>query len=156
MLVFSRGRHLARSNGVNWINPAAFNEVTGQILSGAVEVHRNLGAGLLESTYFPALQFELAARKLRFVTQRTIPIVYKGVPLGTVYRIDLIVEDAAIVEVKSVAALLPVHQSQLLTYMRLANAPVGLLINFNAPRLMDGVKRILNPAAGSTGLIHSL
>jgi GxxExxY protein len=130
------------------LNPASFNDITGKILNAAIEVHRILGAGLLESTYLGPLQYELGARKMRYSTQRTLPVIYKGMTLDTVYRIDLIVEDTVVVEVKSVAATLPVHQSQLLTYMRLAHVPVGLLINFNVPRLMDGVKRMLNPSAG--------
>ena len=102
---------------------APFNTVTGEILSAAIEVHRALGPGLLESNYMPCLQFELAARNLRFVTQRAVPIVYKGLRLDAGYRIDLIVED---------------------TYLHLTGCPAGLLINFNVPRLMDGVKRLIN------------
>lgn len=89
----------------------------------------------------------LTARNLRFVAQRSVPIVYKGMPLDAGYRIDLIVEDAVVVEVKSVVAVLSVHQAQLLTYLQLTECPVGLLINFNVPRLMDGVKRLINPRA---------
>jgi GxxExxY protein len=127
------------------IDPSTFNDVTGAILAAAIEVHRTLGPGLLESVYMPCLQFELASRKLRFVAQRAVPIVYKGTPLGACYRIDLIVEDLVVVEVKSVDALAPVHQAQVLTYLRLTGCPAGLLINFNVPRLMDGVKRLLKP-----------
>ena len=123
---------------------AAFNDVTREILSASIEVHRTLGPGLLESTYMPCMQFELAARKLRFVTQRSVPIIYKGMPLDAGYRIDLIVEDVVVVEIKSVAALLPVHRAQLLTYLTLTGCPAGLLINFNVPRLMEGVKRVIN------------
>ena len=95
----------------------------------------------------PCLQLELGARSLRFVTQRVVPIVYRERVLDTVYRVDLIVEDVAVVEVKSVAALLPVHQAQVLTYMRLTGCPAGLLINFNSAKLVDGVKRLINPRA---------
>jgi GxxExxY protein len=123
---------------------ATFNDVTRQILSAAIEVHRTLGPGLLESTYMPCLQFELAARNLRFVTQRSVPIVYKGMRLDAGYRIDLVVEDVVVVELKTVAALLPVHRAQVLTYLSLTGCPAGLLINFNVPRLMDGVKRVIN------------
>ena len=124
---------------------ASYNTLTGQILSAAIEVHRTLGPGLLESTYMPCLQFELGARKLRFVTQRSVPIVYKGMRLDAGYRLDLIVEDAVVVEVKSLPTLLAVHQAQVVTYLRLTGCPAGLLINFNVPRLMDGVKRLLHP-----------
>jgi len=127
-----------------YINPADYNDITDGILSSAIEVHRTLGPGLLESTYMPCLQFELTARKLRWVTQRAIPVVYKGISMDASYRIDLVVEDCVVVEVKAAAALLPVHEAQLLTYMRLTEGPVGLLINFNVPRLMDGVKRLFN------------
>ena len=131
---------------------APFNAITSEILSAAIEVHRGLGPGLLESTYMPCLQHELAARKLRFLTQRAVPVVYKGVALDTSYRIDLIVEDVIVVEVKSVTALLEVHQAQLLTYLHLADCPAGLLINFNVPKLMDGVKRLINPRVSSAGV----
>jgi GxxExxY protein len=123
---------------------ASFNGITSQILAAAIEVHRTLGPGLLESTYMPCLQFELAARNLRFVTQRALPVVYKGMRLDAGYRIDLIVEDAVVVELKTVAALLPVHRAQVLTYLALTGCPAGLLINFNVPRLMDGVQRVIN------------
>ena len=125
---------------------ATFNSITGQIIGAAIEVHRAVGPGLLESTYMPCLQFELAARNLRFVAERAVPIVYKGMTLDTSYRVDLVVEDLVVVEVKSVALLLPVHQAQVLTYMSLTKCPAGLLINFNVAKLIDGVKRLINPA----------
>jgi GxxExxY protein len=123
---------------------STFNDITRAVLGAAIEVHRTLGPGLLESAYLQCVQFELASRKLRFVTQRRVPIVYKGTALDASYRIDLIVEDLVVVEVKSVRALEPVHQAQVLTYLRLTECPVGPLINFNVPRLMDGVKRLIN------------
>ena len=129
------------------VEPSDFNDVTGRILAAAIEVHRTLGPGLLESIYTPCLHYELTARKLRFVAQRPIPIAYKGMSMDACYRVDLIVEDLVVVEMKSVAAILPVHQAQLLTYMGLTECPAGLLINFNVPRLMDGVKRLINPRA---------
>jgi GxxExxY protein len=122
----------------------AFNTVTGEIIGAAIEVHRIVGPGLLESTYLPCLRFELAERKLAFLSQQSVPIVYKGTVLSASYRIDLIVEDLVIVEVKAVDVLLPVHQAQLLTYMRLTGHPAGLLINFNVPKLVDRVKRLVN------------
>jgi GxxExxY protein len=129
------------------INPTHYEHITGAVIASAIDVHRELGPGLLESPYVPCLQFELRSRNLRFDSQRAVPIIYKGVTLDTRFRIDLIVEDQVIVEVKSVDAILPVHRAQLLTYLRLANCPVGLVINFNVPVLKDGVKRVLNPAA---------
>ena len=119
--------------------------ITGHIIGAAIEVHRVLGPGLLESTYMPCLQLELTTGKLQFVAQRAVPIRYKGLELDAKYRIDLLVEDVVVVEVKSVDSLLPVHQAQVLTYMRLTNCPAGLLINFNVFRLIDGVKRLVNP-----------
>jgi GxxExxY protein len=131
------------------VDTSEFNDITRSILGAAIEVHTTLGPGLLESVYLPCLHHELTARKLRFVAQRSVPIVYKTVPLDAGYRMDLIVENLVVVEVKSVASLLPVHEAQLLTYMRLTECPAGLLINFNVPRLMEGVKRKLNPRATS-------
>jgi GxxExxY protein len=133
------------------INPAAFNDVTHRILGAAIDVHRTLGPGLLESTYLQCLEWELGARKLRFATQRSIPIVYKGTTLDACYRVDLIVEDLVVVEAKAVVEMAPVYQSQTLTYMRLTGCPAGLLINFNVPRLMDGVKRLISTKPRDSG-----
>ena len=135
------------------IDVSAFNDVTHEILGAAIEVHRTLGPGLLESTYMPCLQFELRARNLKFVSQRAVPIVYKGMSLETSYLIDLIVEERIVVEVKSVPLLLPVFEAQLLTYLQLTRCPAGLLINFNVRRLMDGVQRKINPTAKVTALM---
>jgi GxxExxY protein len=114
------------------------------ILASAIEVHRTLGPGLLESISMQCLEQELTAHNLRFVVHRSIPVVYKGRPLDTRYDVGLIVEDLVVVEVKSVGALIPRHEAQTLTYMQLTTCPVGLLINFNVPSLMDGVRRLLN------------
>jgi GxxExxY protein len=127
------------------IDPSTFNGVTREIIGAAIEVQRVLGPGLLESVYQPCLQYELAGKKIRFVVQRSIPITYKTVPLSASYRVDLIVEDLVVAEVKSVAELAPIHEPQLLTYLRLTRCPVGLLINFNVPRLVQGVQRVINP-----------
>jgi GxxExxY protein len=126
------------------IDNARLNHVTGTILGGAIEVHRVIGPGLLESPYMPCLQYELTERGLSFVAQAPIALTYKTLQLDAVYKCDLLVEDLVIVEVKCVEALAPVHRAQLLTYMRLMNKPAGLLINFNVARLMDGVQRVLN------------
>jgi GxxExxY protein len=122
------------------------NKTTHAILSAAIEVHRTLGPGLLESIYLEALQYELQWRDIRFVAERRIPVTYKTVPLHAHCRIDLIVEELIVVELKAVEALLPVHQSQVLTYLKMTESPAGLLINFNVPRLMDGVRRLVNPS----------
>jgi len=122
-------------------DPAGLNALTRLILGAAIEVHRVLGPGLLESIYMRCFQYELASQNLRFITQRPIPIVYKEIELDASYRIDLIIEDQVVVEIKAVAVLEQVHRAQVLTYLRLTGCPVGLLINFNVPRLMDGVAR---------------
>jgi GxxExxY protein len=126
------------------LTEAPFNQITGEIIAAAIDVHRVLGPGLLESVYLPCLQYELSARKLRFVTQRQVPIVYKTIVLDASYRLDLVVEDTVVVEVKSVAAIAAVHEAQLLTYLKLSGHPAGLLINFNVPRLVSGLKRLIN------------
>jgi GxxExxY protein len=123
---------------------AAFNAVTHNIIGAAIEVHRHLGPGLLESTYLPCLQFELSSRNIRFEMQRAVPIRYKQAKLEATYRFDLIVESQIVVELKSVDRLLSVHDAQLLTYLRLTNSPAGLLINFNVAKLTNGVKRLVN------------
>ncbi|MGE0447545.1 MAG: GxxExxY protein, partial [Vicinamibacterales bacterium] len=121
---------------------APFNDITEQIIGGAIEVHRELGPGLMESSYLACLCVELQERKLRFEAERPLSIVYKGRSLDVSYRLDAIVEDQVVLELKSVERLLGVHEAQVLTYMRLTNCPVGLLINFNVPRLVDGIRRV--------------
>ena len=121
-----------------------YNKTTGSIIEAAIEVHRALGPGLLESSYTTCLHYEFAQRGLRFDSQRAVPIRYKDITLPSAYRIDLIVEDQIVVEIKSVDRLIPVHEAQILTYLRMINSPAGLLINFNVPRLLDGLKRVIN------------
>ena len=116
-------------------------QTTEAIIGAAIEVHRELGPGLLESAYEECLCHELHLRGLSFVRQLDLPVLYKGLKLDCGYRIDLVVQDEVVLELKSVEKLLPVHQAQLLTYMRLADKKVGLLINFNAPQLTQGIIR---------------
>ena len=116
-------------------------EQTDRIIGAAIEVHKALGPGLLESVYEACLCRELGLRGLRFEKQIDIPAEYKGVKLDCAYRLDLLVEGKVIVEVKSVETLLPIHEAQLLTYLRLAGKRVGLLMNFNAPVLKKGIIR---------------
>jgi GxxExxY protein len=116
-------------------------ELTREVIAAAMEVHRALGPGLLESAYHSCLCRELQLRNLNFVQQIDLPLSYKGVKLDCGYRIDLIVSDRIIVELKSVQEVLPVHEAQLLTYMRLTAKGVGLLINFNVAVLKKGIKR---------------
>jgi GxxExxY protein len=116
-------------------------EITGSIIAAAIEVHRELGPGLLESAYHSCLCRELALRGVAFQTEVELPVDYKGTHLDCGYRIDLLVENKVAVELKSVEKILPIHQAQLLTYLRLSRMRVGLLINFNVRVLRDGVLR---------------
>ena len=120
------------------------NDITGDIIAAVIEVHRHLGPGLLESTYQVCLCRELFLRGIPFVKQQEPPVSYKGVKLDAGYRIDVLVENQVIIELKSVEALAPIHSAQLLTYLRLTNKQVGLLINFNVVVLKDGLKRLMN------------
>jgi GxxExxY protein len=114
---------------------------TGPIIGAAIEVHRQLGPGLLESAYEECLCHELHLRGIGFRRQIELPVEYKGIKLDCGYRLDLIVQDEVVVELKCVERVLPVHEAQLLTYMRLAGKQVGLLINFNVPVLTRGISR---------------
>lgn len=119
------------------------DELTENIIGAAIEVHRVLGPGLLESAYEACLCRELSVRKLHFQKQVPLPVQYKGLQLEAGYRLDLLVEDKDVVEIKSVDELVPVHQTQLLTYLRLSHKRIGLLINFNVPLLKHGLKRMI-------------
>lgn len=120
------------------------NRLTEAIIQAAIEVHRTLGPGLLESAYEACLAFELAQRGLKVEQQKPLPVVYKDVRLDCGYRLDLLVEDKVIVEIKAVDQLLPVHEAQLLSYLRLSGCKVGLLINFNVKVLRSGIRRLVN------------
>ena len=114
------------------------NEMTGLIIGAGVEVHRALGPGLLETAYAQCLCRELHLRNLEFVREHSVPVIYKGLKLDCGYRIDILVEKTVVVEIKAVEELLPVHEAQLLTYLRLGGWQAGLLVNFNVPVLTDG------------------
>ncbi len=118
------------------------NKITEAIIGSAIEVHRQIGPGLLESVYESALCLEFDAAGLRYARQVRLPVIYRGVWIGT-HRIDLTVEDRVVVEIKSVERFMPVFDAQLLTYLRLTKMKVGLLINFNVRALKDGVKRFV-------------
>jgi GxxExxY protein len=120
-----------------------FDELSNRIIGSAIEVHRVLGPGLLESTYEQCLAHELSTSGVRFRLQADVPIDYKGVRLDCGFRADLIVEGKLLVELKSVEQLTLLHQVQLLTYMKLLKIPVGLLINFNTRVVRDGLKRLV-------------
>jgi len=117
--------------------------LTERIIGAAIQVHREIGPGLLESTYEVCLCHELSLLKLKVERQKAIPIIYKGVQLDSGYRLDLIVEDQVIVEIKAVSILLPVHEAQLLSYLRHIGRRRGLLINFNVKMLKEGLRRIV-------------
>jgi len=118
--------------------------VVGEIIGAAIEVHRALGPGLLESTYQTCLSYELTQRQIQFQMQVTVPVVYKGTRLDCGYRLDLLVDGDVIVEVKSVETILPIHEAQVLTYLRLARARRALLLNFNSLTLKQGMRSYLS------------
>ena len=120
-----------------------FDKLSRSVIGCAIEVHRNLGPGLLESTYRQCLACELSRAEILFQMEVPLPVRYKDILLDCGYRIDLLVRGKLIVEIKSVEALLPIHQAQILTYMRLGNFPIGLLINFNVTKLQTGIKRFV-------------
>ncbi|GMR06508.1 MAG: GxxExxY protein [Gammaproteobacteria bacterium] len=120
------------------------NEISGAIIDSAMDVHSELGPGLLESTYEACLLYELKSRNLLVQNQITLPVKYKGTQIDAGYRIDLLVEKSIIVEIKAIEKILPVHEAQLLTYLKLSHRKVGLLLNFNSTRLKYGIKRIVN------------
>lgn len=120
------------------------NEISSQIIGAAIEVHKTLGPGLLESSYEACLLFELRQMGLNVKSQVPLPISYKGLQLEAGYRIDLLVEEKVIIEIKSVDQLTDIHLAQLLTYLRLKRLKLGLLINFNSVRLVEGLKRVVN------------
>ena len=119
------------------------NEVSGEIVRAAIKVHSALGPGLLESAYRTCLCHELSKHGMRCEVERVLPVKYDGLTMDLGYRLDLLVEDVVIVELKTVSKLLPVHQAQLLSYLRLSDRCLGLLINFNVYRLLDGLKRMV-------------
>lgn len=120
------------------------NRITESIIKAGIEVHRALGPGLLESAYEACMAFELTDRGLNVEQQKPLPLVYRQVKLDCGYRLDLLVERTVIVEVKAVDGLAPIHQAQLLSYLRLSGCKVGLLINFNVQVLKDGIRRVAN------------
>ena len=119
------------------------NELTHAVIGMAIEVHRELGPGLLESAYEECLAHELRQSTVKFARQKPVPVTYKGLELDCGYRIDLLVEDQLVIELKSVEELIPLFDAQILTYMKLADKSIGLLINFNVPVLKSGLKRFV-------------
>ena len=120
------------------------DQITDKVIGAAIEVHRYLGPGLLESTYEECLAKEFELRKIKFERQKALPVIYKDIKLDCGYRLDFLVENQVIVELKSVEGIIPIFVAQVLTYLRLTEKQIGLLINFNVPILRTGVKRIVN------------
>jgi GxxExxY protein len=129
----------------NWkVSPLTENEIAKQTVDAAFHIHTALGPGLLESVYAAVLAYELGRRGLRVARQQLIPVVYDNLRIDAGFRADLVIEEKVIVEVKSVELLAPVHQKQLLTYLRLSGKRLGLLINFNVALIKDGITRVVN------------
>jgi GxxExxY protein len=120
-----------------------FDELSNKIIGCAIELHKQLGPGLLESSYERCLSYELLCTGIQHETQKELPIDYKGMKLDCGYRVDILVNDKLIVELKAVEKLLPIHEAQILTYMKLASIKTGLLLNFNVVRFKDGIKRFV-------------
>ncbi len=120
------------------------NDISGEIVDGSVRVHSALGPGLLESAYQTCLAYELRERGLFVRTQVPLPVVYRGIELSVGYRVDLLVDDAVMAELKTVPNILPVHEGQLLTYLKMSDRRLGLLLNFHVPPMRDGIKRLVN------------
>ena len=119
------------------------NQLSEAVIGASIEVHRHLGPGLLESAYQQSLCWELSSRGVPFVPEAELPVKYKGVLLDCGYKVDLLLDGRLIVELKSIEKVLPIHEAQLLTYLRIGGWEVGLLINFNVLKLVDGVKRMV-------------
>lgn len=128
------------------------NWISGQVVDGSMKVHSVLGPGLLESAYQGCLLYELRRRGLKVVPDFAMPVLYEGVKIDVGYRIDLLVEDLVIVELKSVEKLAPIHEAQVITYLKLSGLSIGLLINFNVIHLKDGIKRLVNNLHPSASL----
>lgn len=120
------------------------NEISNEVIGAAIEVHRNLGPGLLESAYENCLCYEFDQRGIKYERQKPLPITYKDTKLDCGYRLDLVVHDLVILELKAVDQIQPIHSAQVLTYLKLSNLKLGILINFNVTVLKNGIKRIVN------------
>ncbi len=134
------------------MSPQPINDLSHELIGAAIEVHRELGPGLLESAYEGAYSHELTLRRIPHVRQKIMPVLYKGVEIETGYRIDVLVDNRLVVEIKAVEKVLQIHGTQLLTYLRLGRFPLGLLINFNVGKLVEGVERVSNAAPNLSAL----
>jgi len=132
-----------------------FNQITESIIGAAIKVHSALGSGLLESSYEACLAFEIAESGLKIERQKPLPLIYRDIKLDCGYRLDLLVEKAVIVEIKTVDCLMPIHKAQLLSYLKLSGCKVGLLINFNVKVLKEGIVRVVNEFPDSQRSLRS-
>jgi GxxExxY protein len=123
------------------------DQLSQDVIGAAIEVHREMGAGLLESIYERCMMRELEIREISFVRQRVVKIAYKGLEFEEELRFDLLVGGCLLIELKAVIEVAPIHKAQLLSYMKLLDVPVGLLVNFHAPRLVEGISRMILPGA---------
>ena len=119
------------------------NEISGAVVDAAMKVHSALGPGLLESAYAACLKHELIKRGLKVACEVPLPVIYDGIKLEAGYRLDLVVEDTVVVDLKAIEALAPIHQAQIISYLKLSGKPIGLLINFHTLHLKDGIKRFV-------------
>lgn len=138
-----RGHRAHIETGERAMN-GAINDISGEVVDAAMKVHSALGPGLLESAYHACLAYELRKRGLKVLTEVDLPVMYDGIRIDVGYRIDMLVEDSVAVEIKAVSKVLPVHEAQLLSYLKLGGYHVGLLLNFHVVRLKDGIKRMVN------------
>ena len=129
---------------LDFVTKEELNLITEKIIGAAIEVHKYLGPGLFEQAYEKCLCQEFELRRINFEKQKYMPVSYKGQTIDCSYRIDLIVESKVIVELKSVSSILPIHKLQILNYLKLSNMLLGLIINFNVPKLKEGIKRVIN------------
>ena len=136
------GENEGKMDGWSSISDERINRITGGIIGAAIEVHRTLGPGLLESAYKACLVHELRQQEIGVEQEKTLPVVYKGLTLDCGYRVDLLVAGVVMVELKAVDELTPLHEAHLLSYLKLSGCPVGLLINFNVGQLATGIKRL--------------
>ena len=121
---------------------SAINELSSRIIGAAIEVHKTLGPGLLESAYEECMSYELGLRGLPFERQKELPLTYKGKPLECGYRLDIVVDNAIVLELKSCEKIEPIHKAQVLTYLKFSGLHLGLLLNFNVPVMRDGIVRL--------------
>ena len=124
-------------------NNLSKNEISGAVVDAAMKIHSSLGPGLLESAYAACLKHELIKRGLNVACEVPLPVVYDGAKLDAGYRLDLVVEDTVVVELKAIEALAPIHQPKIISYLKLSGKPIGLLINFHSLHLKDGIKRFV-------------